>query len=260
MYNVLKSILTIVFLLSLTSCNKTKEEIYSYSPFPENGIPLNKVDFDNLIIPEDQKANYKEALKNSNRRQIGLMSSSINGKFSKNNDPFSIMGNFMDDIVVDIAEHHIKGMDFNSNMVTYKHPNLKNLFGKQHVLKLTANGKSQEYSAYIQNYLQVTPLEQESEGFLRNPIMTWNPDLPNPFPYILLQYTITEINQQSVNEKVLENGVILLEDDGEFDLSHIFSDHKNVQIMCSFSRMQAFIHNDIAFHVKSSDHHQFYIP
>jgi hypothetical protein len=212
-----------------------------------------KMAADGVIIPSEE---YLLQLYDAQDIMIGLIANANFGEYSNvDNDAridMSVAAIADIDLVLSDQEFHFK----RDQNVSNSGPHLLTLFGKVHDMSIRIEGEMAKYRFYIPEL--VTADVSNADGGVKRTgsILHWNPDSQYPtkvlFAYILY-------DDSPMYGEMLYRDAVIVDDNGELDLSQFLNNHDAKCIEFSIYRVNAIEINTegkkIALAFTTVDHH-----
>lgn len=176
---------------------------------------------------------------------------------------FTLMGRFPTGIAIQFPFRDVTDED-GDGLVVVRDTMFKDLFGKNISFNIKGGSDGdRNYTSYIPKLLtapQISSPQRMEISRNKSNKLTWNPDSDNPLKVVLLQYYCKNDSQNPMGGKVIKNDVLVIDDDGEFDIQPLLADPNIKSIQLNLIRGVAFPYDDeVLFSITTNDMHLYQV-
>lgn len=243
------------------SCDRELEDLVQVD-IPE-AVSVYDLDIHSFDLTKEQLEKVK-LLSSRKDHNIALQATANWGNFSRSKPEasYSIMGKFPQDLIVNLPNGSYSVQDKN-NMVYKTSAEFSNFFGRKINFSLENRKANQEFNAYIPKKIQVEKLGQPNRMEISrngNNILKWEKDPDNQLGVVFLSYNSRNDARDPMAGEIVKSDILVLKDDGEFDLNSIIKSSEQKSILFSLYRGTAVEFNqDVLFSIVSTDMHLYQI-
>jgi hypothetical protein len=253
-----------VVLIAFTSCNDVVSlELDTNSVEIPEAVSIYDLDLNSFDLTDAQKERII-TLSSRKNFNIALQANGNWGTFSttNSNDAYSLMGKFPEDLTVKLPMGDYSSTT-SDNMVWVKEAEFEQAFGNNFSFTLENSSTSEDFSFYVPKKLQIGKLgAPQSMTIQRNTtnLLKWEADPNNELGVILITYFSRNNATDPLKGEIVKSDVLVIKDDGEFDLSSIIKDVNQKSIQFSAFRGNAVVFDEnVLFSVVSTDIHIYQI-
>jgi len=264
----MKTKLNILFLAVcisfFTACNNASlEGIETETLNIPDAVSIYDLDINEFDLSDAQK---EQILTLASRKDynISLQATANWGHFSSiPENAYTLVGKFPKDLTIELPTGSYNSTMGTNNMVYVKSEDFEPFYGSNLTFSLENSETQEDFSLYVPKKLQATKLSPNQSMAINrggDNIITWEADANNELGVVLLSYTSKDNASDPLLGEIVEHDILVLQDDGEFDINSIIQNSNQKSIQFSLYRGNAVVFDgDVLFSIISSDIHLYTI-